>query len=388
MKSLAPLSGAGILAIAAWMPSLPPPPTKTIAIVGGFRGSLAPCGCSAPMIGGLQRIGTAAKGAEIISVGPLVKGSSRQDVLKFEGLTEGLGALGAKAVAFDRAQPWVDEELFLAGERLSRGALSRSGTFTAAGLPGQVGKPEEIESEARIALLTQGGQTGAETLAKRLPELSLIVYDAIGTAATERIGRTTLATPGSEGRYLVRATVEPDGTIVAKTIALGPEYADDPRASKPYRAYLARVGAERLLDQVVRKASDPFVGSQTCASCHSSAATVHGKSAHAHAFATLEKAGHDKDPDCVGCHVVGLTSSGGFVSRMKTPKLAEVGCESCHGAGAKHSSNPKIALRRGGKETCLTCHTPDNSPRFAFRAYWQQIIHKDGDKTSFIPKTR
>ncbi|HSI73617.1 MAG TPA: multiheme c-type cytochrome, partial [Fimbriimonas sp.] len=98
-------------------------------------------------------------------------------------------------------------------------------------------------------------------------------------------------------------------------------------------------------------------------------------SAHAHALLTLEKEGHPRDPDCVSCHVVGLQFSTGFKSRQKTPQLANIGCESCHGAGAKHAAKPSLKLRKLTEQACLPCHTTENSPHFDFKTYWKKIRH-------------
>ena len=107
----------------------------------------------------------------------------------------------------------------------------------------------------------------------------------------------------------------------------------------------------------------------------------------------------DFDPECIACHVVGWNTTellpyrGGFLSEQETPRLINVGCESCHGPGENHvraesGSNEVLqaSLRRairlpveGGaaKRECLTCHDGDNSPLFDFDTYWQKIVHKE-----------
>jgi hypothetical protein len=96
---------------------------------------------------------------------------------------------------------------------------------------------------------------------------------------------------------------------------------------------------------------------------------------HAHALKTLVAEAHDRDPDCVGCHVVGLDRVGGFVGAEKTPHLAHVGCESCHGPAARHVREPQTPMPKVGAAGCSSCHDPRNSPRFSFASYWPRIQH-------------
>ena len=119
------------------------------------------------------------------------------------------------------------------------------------------------------------------------------------------------------------------------------------------------------------------------------------KSAHAEAYATLEKLDPPRnyDPECVSCHVVGWNPSkffpyqGGYASQEKTPHWTNVGCEDCHGPGraardggegqgpgtAKEDAETvritkeEAANPTSGKQNCYTCHDGDNSPDFEFR---------------------
>src|SRR5207342_2617091 len=91
-----------------------------------------------------------------------------------------------------------------------------------------------------------------------------------------------------------------------------------------------------------------FVGSEACKSCHKSEYKVWEKSGHSHAHDTLVKqAKHPSlrqyDPECIVCHTVGFGYQSGFVNEDKTPKLKNVGCESCHGPGSDHIKAEKEA---------------------------------------------
>lgn len=53
---------------------------------------------------------------------------------------------------------------------------------------------------------------------------------------------------------------------------------------------------------------------------------------------------YTQDKACLPCHTTGYGLVGGFVSIEKTPEMAGVGCEACHGHGASYVKtvmNPK-----------------------------------------------
>ena len=101
------------------------------------------------------------------------------------------------------------------------------------------------------------------------------------------------------------------------------------------------------------------------------------KTKHAHAYHTLEVAGHETDPECLTCHTVGFGVSSGFISVGKTPNHVDVGCENCHGAGSTHAENPEQKGYGLVKEKlCITCHTTENSSKFDIEVYFAKLcIH-------------
>ncbi|MGD8241092.1 MAG: multiheme c-type cytochrome, partial [Armatimonadota bacterium] len=124
--------------------------------------------------------------------------------------------------------------------------------------------------------------------------------------------------------------------------------------------------------------SGRFVGSTVCAGCHGVAKTqsrnANGgpegafdewlQTGHAHAFQTLKDIGQHENPACTPCHTVGYGQESGFVSEQETPHLINVGCESCHGSGAEHASDPTAnpAAVPLSAEVCGDCHSGFHHP--------------------------
>jgi hypothetical protein len=85
-----------------------------------------------------------------------------------------------------------------------------------------------------------------------------------------------------------------------------------------------------------------YAGIKACASCHTGIVGTEEHTAHAAAFTNHEfvVAKGQTNGSCLSCHTVGYGLSTGFVSLAKTPGLAGVQCENCHGPAAYHAGNP------------------------------------------------
>lgn len=108
-----------------------------------------------------------------------------------------------------------------------------------------------------------------------------------------------------------------------------------------------------------------YVGDSSCANCHEKVMDNFKTHQHNDAFTNiqndtrfqqLKKEG--REGACLKCHVTGYGKPGGFVSLEKTPELAKVGCQACHGPGSQHviASNDakKSTIRR--EPDCGQCH--------------------------------
>ncbi|MCE9559681.1 MAG: cytochrome c family protein, partial [Armatimonadetes bacterium] len=388
------------------------PPVKTATTVlasGDTRGFLAPCGCVKPMKGGIQRKGTVVRSFSkestlYLELGPLVGERGRQSELKADALAEMLKSLEASAFGLTGADASLSVDALTQVQRLSGnrlvatqlnstfsvpfrsdrgwmiGAISLDPKFGAAwGL--KASTPQQAWADLNkaskglpIAVLLDGDQSEAKTFAKTHLAARIVVYRGATAGAVRAQSGAWLVGSGERGKSVVSVDLRKSGT--SKVIELGPEHRDDPVIKQIEERYLGRVGSENLLKQVARTTGPEFSGSAACISCHSTEGEAWRKSEHSHALLTLEQVKHDKDPECVGCHVVGLTKKVGFRSRAESPELANVGCESCHGAGQAHSQKPlEFKLGKTPERLCITCHNPEHSPNFDAIKAWAKVKH-------------
>jgi len=248
-------------------------------------------------------------------------------------------------------------------------------------------KPE-LEAKAKFVLLLFHGELeDARALVRSRPWVNVAVtaHEAEEYRAqpvTE--GGTMLVNAGQKGKHIGQVEIKStaDGEPVPELLAPVPmeeTIGDDPATRDILRQYLSHVASENLLAAVPKQKSpngQAFAGTANCLKCHAKPHQVWTKSAHAHAFRTLVNVGHQADPDCVGCHVVGLEFQGGFRTIAQTPQFKDVGCEACHKPQASHARKPAaFKPKKVGATACANCHVPDHSPGFEFARYWAKIKH-------------
>jgi hypothetical protein len=116
--------------------------------------------------------------------------------------------------------------------------------------------------------------------------------------------------------------------------------------------------------------SPQFAGAQACTECHQDIHDAEMNTRHAGAFtdAVFVAAGGQTNSSCLPCHTVGFGLTSGFVSKSKTPNLAGVQCENCHGPAANHAANPAdpAAIPRVeiAAAVCGGCHTGSQHPTY------------------------
>lgn len=145
---------------------------------------------------------------------------------------------------------------------------------------------------------------------------------------------------------------------------------DDERDPPLWQMRLAQAGGAPVPMLLHRTG---YSGNEFCAVCHEAETTTWSFTKHAYAFDTLVKHGESRNPECVGCHVVGYEKPGGYAFDERNPHLENVGCETCHGRGGPHLS-PGFA-RAGYETNCVTCHDPKHSLGFDFATFQPRISH-------------
>jgi predicted CXXCH cytochrome family protein len=129
--------------------------------------------------------------------------------------------------------------------------------------------------------------------------------------------------------------------------------------------------------------SDETRKATVCGACHIGAQGQWAQTKHAKAFEGLGAA-NQNNAQCLACHTTsgrgtGLTTSAGFAS-TQSARYRDVQCESCHGAGLSHASNPTtgnrlLATVKAGTATtegCAQCHNSSFSPTFQ---EWESSHH-------------
>lgn len=399
-------------AFGAFSPA-PDEAVETLIFTGDIRGYLSPCGCAKPQIGGIKRMATAIRNLQknektyYVDIGNWTKPGTRQEQLKAEALAEFFSKLkptflnvgtndaqlGAPyLVSLRDATNGALRSSIFCGEEFSTSSGVRAGSLFIKGL-----MPEEDASRlgegtgsmdsamsglprgsAELVVMFAGPKEQAIKLANRYSGISLIIYSMQGDPPKQPlfVNGACLVSVADKGRYVGKIELIDGKWTNFSLIQLGPEISDDGSASLAYTSYLRRVTDEDLLSLMPREDRDvAYVGSDKCASCHVEATHIWKESKHAQALATLEQTKNDRDPECVGCHVVGLDYKSGFVNRKVTENLANVGCESCHGPGQSHIQNPQVRMGKVGERSCQSCHVNDHSPEFKFEPYWDKIRH-------------
>jgi len=113
-----------------------------------------------------------------------------------------------------------------------------------------------------------------------------------------------------------------------------------------------------------------YIGAQGCTGCHDKIHNTEMLTPHAGAFTNAQfvAAGGQTNSACLPCHTVGYGLPTGFVSKSKTPQLAGVQCENCHGPAANHAANPDdytvVPRVELAATVCGGCHTGAMNPTY------------------------
>jgi hypothetical protein len=283
----------------------------------------------------------------------------------------------------------------------------------------------EMDSKHKIdlrVLIYQGQPDEARACAKAFPKNFPVIVcistfdEPPSNAEIVKEAGTLIVTVGHKGKYVGAVGVnrtgkeDPKFELRYQLVRLGEEYLTPEGKEKGHpimelmeqytkelkrENYLAKFYTSKHPIQVGKKPDEKpvFVGSDRCKKCHPSAYDIWDKSPHSHAYESLvapEKknppANRQFDGECIVCHTVGFMYDSGFRNEKDTPKLINVGCESCHGPASQHVKNTNNAdlraelnpwkgnARRIEMDLCIKCHDPDNDVKWSFEK-WKKIVH-------------
>lgn len=404
------------------------PVQETDSVVLFFTGSelgvLKPCGCSGGQLGGLSKRAAIFNGVStanrmIVDTGVLVAGDREQDLIKFGVLFEAYRLLGYDLVHLTRQDIQIGRSLgLLAGQEHPFAIISAAWEMPQDDWPRSFRKSFKVRGQdvfvnvvvfdaqadavegaaaffgglpdgrsANILILQNSDATSRAVWAKRSGAHCVLcpAESDEPQVLSEPGAQPLIFTTGRFGRHIVRLDLDipkADAELALRfnDIPVEETLSEHETLVRLYEQYQQLVAESRLLEKYPRIPLPDelrYVGSKSCASCHEYEYSQWSTKAHADAFATLVKAGSDRDPECVICHVVGMDRSSGFVSEQKTPELKDVGCENCHGPGSEHIRTWGLAATAEPKATCLDCHSPEHSGGYAGHEaeFMQKIVH-------------
>ncbi len=138
---------------------------------------------------------------------------------------------------------------------------------------------------------------------------------------------------------------------------------------------LKRAMGSKAYNDAIKSGDYSYVGNSKCRLCHRNFFLGRKNDPHDHAMENLIASGDDKNSRCLMCHSTGHGTPSGFIDMEKTPRLANVQCEGCHGPGNVHvalakdkNKNEAKRFTGGGflagednpqilRKMCTSCHT-------------------------------
>lgn len=131
---------------------------------------------------------------------------------------------------------------------------------------------------------------------------------------------------------------------------------------------------KKIQNNVQNSLQQSMAGWKSCKPCHALQTENWQTSNHAKAWETLATKKQQFNPECLICHVTLPTYNKESVTRNNliatlTPEFHNVGCESCHGPGKKHTKSPQeYDLITPTEEVCTMCHKPDHDDNFDYKS--------------------
>lgn len=251
---------------------------------------------------------------------------------------------------------------------------------------------EPAGSKGRVRFADAGGVARAEqftSLAARIRDLETRItgWEQGRTISPADLGarRADLERLRQERRALeAEQAPPPSGSYFAYSlIEVRDSLGKDADVASSILAFRKRVNEHSKIAFAGRKpepapeGTASYLGVEACSDCHRQERAVWDQTAHAKAYATLEKEQVEFNLECVGCHVTGYDRPGGSTV-THVDKLKDVGCEVCHGPGSRHAADPtdkSLIVRKPEPKTCVSeCHHPPHVENFDPNAKLQLVL--------------
>ncbi len=393
----------------------------TVFFTGNELGELKPCGCSGGQLGGLSRRAVVFNRVSkhkrlIVDTGSLVKSQSEQDLIKFNIIIEAFRQLDYDLVNLSEKDIEIAQNLGLlsnpivgfispygTGEKIAGGFRDQyllNGKYITISVLTFNVETSPIKQIREVFPREPGQQSVNILIINRCDDAIISSIAEMGTVdcivcpaesdepmvSGEANKRPLVFSVGRFGRYVCGLQITESAGDEDKlklsffAVPVGEGLEDEASLVQLYKDYQLLVRERNLLEKHPRFVLPDgleYAGSESCKACHEYEYGEWSHNAHAHAYAILERAGSQFDPECVICHVVGMDYESGFISEQKTGHLKNVGCENCHGPGSEHIKTGGIVGFTGPKSACIDCHTPENSGDYAGNegAFLEKIVH-------------
>lgn len=215
-------------------------------------------------------------------------------------------------------------------------------------------------------------------------------HDPVMRIQPQKIENTIVIVGGNRGQYVgdLRLVLNSQKEIIdyeGKVESLDSKIENDPDMSKLMEEYKKQeVDITYEINRERYQKMEMYVGAAKCKECHEKQYDQWKKTPHARAFDRLAKENKRDDLECAQCHTTGFAQYNGYYSYKETPDMTNVQCEACHGIGKLHiqsverikSQKLKAAILAPiSEQTCTTCHTKSQDPKFDYEKDLEKVKH-------------
>lgn len=250
-----------------------------------------------------------------------------------------------------------------------------------------------------FVLLTDLERHECTQLARQASGIHVILSIAGSESISFSVEDTLIAFPGNNGKRLgvidvalvessiphiqyvdISEAIIPDPAVEDVILELYQKISQNPELSKSHVV---------LPSQLIPESSENYlVGADSCRTCHLEEHNQWLETKHAYAFNTLKQVQRALHPNCVPCHVTGFGNESGYQFSNASNELYEgVQCESCHGPGGLHVSDPMgpYIKKQVDQTVCLECHDQEHSLGFneVVQLHYPDIDHTRTLRNSF-----